>query len=341
MAKRGDPAQRVAAALVLWLAGATAAHADEVNLIFASGSPAGSEVSSEFLRPWVERINAQGQGVLRIDYREGTALADPANSYDRVLSDAIQIGFMLPGLVAGKFPRSQVVTLPYVAGDRAADASVALWRLYRHGPLAAEYDRVRPLAISAISQASIHMAKPLSAPTALAGMKLMATSKTAADIASHLGAAPISLPTFQMYESLLRHAVDGVITGWPSFQPFKLIEVTTYHVDAPIGSAVAVIFMARDKYDALPPPARSTLDANSGEGASRDYGAMWDRTAERARDLIKRTAGQQLIRLSADETAEIQNKIAPVIDDWLAATPDGKQTLDAFNAALADVRAGK
>lgn len=327
-------------ALALCLAVPTA-RAEAINLIFATGSPPGAEVSEEFFRPWAERINAQGQGVVHVDFREGFAIANPANSYDRVTSDVMQIGFMLPGLVAGKFPRSQVVTLPYVAGDVAEDASVALWRIYAHGPLAAEYDQIRPLAISAISQASVHMLKPLTSPTSLAGLKMMATSKTAADIASRLGAAPISLPTFQMYEALMRHTVDGVITGWPSFQPFKLIEVTTYHLDAPLGSAVAVVFMAKAKYASLPPAARAVLDANSGESASRDFGRMWDRTAERARQQIKATAGQQLIVPTAAETETLRAKTAPVIADWLAATPDGQQTLDQFTAALAAVRTGK
>ncbi|HLI21405.1 MAG TPA: TRAP transporter substrate-binding protein DctP, partial [Stellaceae bacterium] len=232
--------------------GAAAARADTVNLIFATGSPAGAEVSELFEKPWAERINAQGQGIVHIDYREGSAIADPANSYDRVLSDAIQIGFMLPNLVAGKFPRTQVVTLPYIAGNVSAESSPALWRLYAHGTLAKEYDQVHVLAISTISQASIHMAKALSAPTALAGNKIMVTSKTAADVITRLGAAPISLPPFQVYEALLRHTVDGTVTGWPSFQPFKLIEVTTYHIDAPLGSAPGVLFMAKAKYDALP-----------------------------------------------------------------------------------------
>src|SRR5579863_5224874 len=324
-----------ALAAALWLAGT--AHADEINLIFATGSPAGAEVSELFEKPWAERVNAQGKGILHIDYREGAAIANAANSYDRVTSDAIQIGFMLPNLVAGKFPRTQVVTLPYVAGNVSAESSPALWRLYQRGTLAKEYDQVRVLAISTISQASIHMAKPLAAPLALAGDKIMVTSKTAADVVARLGGAPISLPPFQVYEALLRHTVDGTVTGWPSFQPFKLIEVTTYHLDAPLGSSPAVVFMAKAKYDALPAKARAIIDANSGEATSRAFRQMWDVVADRARELIKKTAGQQLITLSADEAKEVRDKTAPVVADWIAATPDGQQTLDQFNAALAAI----
>jgi TRAP-type C4-dicarboxylate transport system substrate-binding protein len=279
--------------------------------------------------------------VLHVDFREGSAISDPAKAYDRVTSDAIQIGFMLPNLVAGKFPRTQVVTLPYVAGNMSEYSSPALWRLYEHGPLAKEYDQVRVLAISTISQASIHMLKALAGATALAGNKIMVTSKTAADVITRLGGAPISLPPFQVYEALMRHTVDGTVTGWPSFQPFKLIEVTTYHIDAPIGSSIAVVFMAKRKYDALPEAAREIIEANSGEARSREFGRMWDRVAERARDLIKKTAGQQLVAPSAVKAADMKKKTAPVVDDWLASTADGAETLDQFNAALAAVSGGK
>jgi TRAP-type C4-dicarboxylate transport system substrate-binding protein len=334
--------RRVLLALTsVFLSSAAAARAEEINLIFATGSPAGSEVSEEFFRPFSEKLNAAGKGVLHVDFREGSAISDPAKAYDRVTSDAIQIGFMLPNLVAGKFPRTQVVTLPYVAGNMSEYSSPALWRLYEHGPLAKEYDQVRVLAISTISQASIHMLKASAGAMALAGNKIMVTSKTAADVITRLGGAPISLPPFQVYEALMRHTVDGTVTGWPSFQPFKLIEVTTYHIDAPIGSSIAVVFMAKRKYDALPEAAREIIEANSGEARSREFGRMWDRVAERARDLIKKTAGQQLVAPSAAQAADMKKKTAPVVDDWLASTADGAETLDQFTAALAAVSGGK
>jgi hypothetical protein len=37
----------------------------------------------------------------------------------------------------------------------------------------------------------------------------------------------------------------------------------------------------------------------------------------------------------------MKQKTAPVVDDWLAATSDGRETLDQFNAALAALNAGK
>ena len=331
----------VAGAAALIAAGlGGAAQAEETSLIFAAATPAPAEVNLEFMKPWAEHVNAEGKGVLRIDYREGLALANTVNAYDRVLSDAVQISFMLPAYVAGKFPRSQVVTLPFVAPENGEEGSVALWRLYADGTLAAEYGEIRPLMIAQISYGSIHMARPLASPVALGGLKLLVTSRTLSDTIGRLGAAPLSLPIDQLYESLSRHLVDGAVVGWPTFQPFKMIEITNYHIDKGLGSSVGVIFMAKAKYDALPPAARRILDRNSGEAASRAYGRFWDAMAERARNLIKRTPGQHLVPLDAAQTAEWRTKSAPVIADWVKSVPEGRRLIDRFTVTLAAVHAG-
>jgi TRAP-type transport system periplasmic protein len=318
----------------------TATSAQETSLIFAAATPATAEVNLEFMKPWAERVNAQGKGVLRIDYREGLALANTVNSYDRVLSDAVQISFMLPAYVAGKFPRSQVVTLPFVAPENGEEGSVALWRLYADGTLAAEYDQIHPLMIAQISQGSIHLIKPLASPMELNGLKLMVTSRTLSDTISRLGGAPLSLPIDQLYESVSRRLVDGAVTGWPTFQPFKMIEITTYHIDKGLGSSVGVIFMTKAKYNALPVAARQILDTNSGEAASRAYGRFWNDMANRARELIKKTPGQRLVPLDAAQTAQWREKSAPVIADWAKSIPDGRKLLDRFTLMLAAIHAG-
>jgi TRAP-type C4-dicarboxylate transport system substrate-binding protein len=90
----------------------------------------------------------------------------------------------------------------------------------------------------------------------------------------------------------------------------------------------------------LPEAARKVIDANSCESASREFGRVWDLAADRARQLIKSTPGQVLAEPSDADIAEMKRKVAPVVDDWLKSTPDGRETLDQFTAALAAVSAG-
>src|ERR1700754_378972 len=104
-----------AAALVLG-SGIQLASAQESPLIFPSLSPAGSP-NSQFFNSWAQRVNEKSGGALKIEVRDGTALANFGNAYDRVLSDVIQIGWVQPAFIAGKFPLAEVTNLPFMTDD--------------------------------------------------------------------------------------------------------------------------------------------------------------------------------------------------------------------------------
>jgi len=124
--------------LLAVVASAGAARADVTTLNFATTNAPTTRLNIQFLHPWAEAINADGKGVVQIDIRDGTTIANFENYYDRVNSNVVQISWGLLSTVAGKFPRSEVATLPFMAKS-AADASQALWRLYRQGLIAGEY----------------------------------------------------------------------------------------------------------------------------------------------------------------------------------------------------------
>ena len=90
-------------------------------------------------------------------------------------------------------------------------------------------------------------------------MKNITTANAAPTVASlspntgtTTGGTPISMAAENMYESLQRGTIDGLITSWSAFEPYKLQEVTAYHIEAPLGATPSMFFMARKKFDALP-----------------------------------------------------------------------------------------
>src|SRR5690348_13182524 len=93
-----------------------------------------------------------------------------------------------------------------------------------------------------------------------------------------------------MDAAIQRGTADGAAVSWTSFNPFKLAEVTSYHVDTRLGTSVAMIFMSKKKYGTLSPAVRKVLDAHSGEAASRAFGAWWIRSARTARTRRSRAA---------------------------------------------------
>lgn len=69
--------------------GAGVAPAEEVNLLFGTTLPAQVHLNVRVLHPWAERINQQGKGIVHIDVRDGSEIANLGNFYSRVQDDVI------------------------------------------------------------------------------------------------------------------------------------------------------------------------------------------------------------------------------------------------------------
>lgn len=316
------------------------ARADETVLNFATTNAPTTRLNLQYLHPWADAINADGKGAVHIEIRDGTTIANFENYYDRVTSNVVQISWGLLTTVHGQFPRSEVSTLPFMAKS-AADASQAMWRLYKQGLIAGEYTGLHPLMLIALTPAGIHMSHPLKSLNSLDGAKLVVSSKVNADTATLLGGTPLSIPLSDMYAAIQRGTADGTVAAWTSFDPFKLAEVTNYHIDARLGTSSAMMFMTQASYDALSPEAKKAIDAHSGEMESRAFGAWWDGERKAGREnTVARGDKRTIIDLTPEQTAAWQKKLAPLVDNWVKDTPDGAKVLAAYRAELANIEAG-
>jgi TRAP-type transport system periplasmic protein len=133
---------------------------------------------------------------------------------------------------------------------------------------------------------------------------------------------------------LQRGGADGVNIQWTAFQPFKLGEVTHFHIEAQLGSAAAAIFMAKKRYEALPAAARKIIDENSGEAQSRAFGAFWDKVDQEGRDDVRKLPGHQIAELSPAQKEAWRKKIEPLVAEWTKSTPDGAKVLAAYRQQL-------
>ena len=327
-----------ALAATLLLGVAAPARADEVTLKFATLSQADGPLNVRMLHPWAERVNAAGKGVVKIDVRDGFAIANYGNIYDRVLDDVVQVAFTVTGAIAGKFALSDVVDLPFLF-DRSDDASVAYWRLYKNGALDSEYTEIVPLYMVTLANSGLHLDRAAPAPDDIRGFKIIASSKITAQIVTALGASPISLQQNDMYTALQRKAVDGTYGAWTSFPAFKLGEVTSYHIEAKLGGAPAMVFMAKKAFDALPAAARKVLMDNSGEAASRLFGEYWMNLDNEVRAQYQQAQGHTIVSLTPAQLASWRAKLQPIETQWVKDTPGGDKVLADYRALLQEVTA--
>jgi TRAP-type C4-dicarboxylate transport system substrate-binding protein len=314
-------------------------QAQEAVLKFATIDAPTAHLNVRINHPWAERINRQGAGVLKIDVRDGAALANQGNIYSRVIDDVFQIGWHVQIYSAGKFPLTDVVTLPFVA-DMSETASVAFWRLYKSGLLDAEYDDAMPLRLAVLPQSGVQYRVRPKSIESFEGLKVIGPAKITSQTVAALGGAPLSFRAQEWYEALQRGTADALVVGWSAFQPFKLHEVTNFHLDSSLGSNPGMIFMARKRYQALPEAARKIIDANATERETHEFGKMWDDTKREGREATEKLPGHTIVGLTPEQTAKWRERVSPVVDEWARSVPNGAKVLSAYRSLLAQVRAG-
>ena len=318
---------------------APAFAADPVIIRMTTMSPGGSRNGTIWFKPWAEKINAEAKGAIDVEVVEGYSIANLNNLYDRLMADVVQIGWIIHPLIGGKFPLTEVAGLPFMA-DRSETLAVALWRLYKTGMLDKEYDDMMALGLDVFAQSNLHYAKKPRTIDDLKGLKVSSSSRVQTVLIDKLGGAAINLPPSDIYQSVLRGVIDAAMTSWAAFAPFKLQEVTTYHVEGSFGASTNGFLMTRKKYASLPEAGRKAIDDNSGEALTRNFGKFMDGEADFIRNPIAGDSKHTIVQLSSAQYQAWAEKAKALVDEWAASSPDRGPVLAKFREILAQVQAG-
>ena len=308
--------------------------AEPVTLKLNSPAPPWSYVNREVLTPWAEAVSADSDGTLKIQTFYGGTLGSFANTYDRVVDQVVDIGFILTAFAAGKIKQQDVAALPFEA-ENAILASTALWNIYQKGLTNKELDAVKPLGLWTFPNAAFHSREPIRTLDDFKARKLIASNAIAAKIVTALGATPISLRVDEAYTALQRGTADGVLMPFTGMETFKVHEVTKHHLDAALGSDAAMLFMNWQRYESLPSQAKAALEKHSFLKLSRAFGEKTNEQWQKSRNLVK----DGVSTLAADEEKEWRKRLAPIAAEWAQGVPDGAKVLETFRAEVTAGRA--
>jgi TRAP-type transport system periplasmic protein len=333
-------AMPLVAAAVLAMAPAAADAAETDSLRFAI--PGASTISTTYthiFRPWMDRINADARGSIKVEAFFNIATFQ--NAYDRVVNGVADIGYSGIGTLGGKFPGSNVAELPSDLNSSEI-GSAALWKLYEKGLISGEFSDVRLLAIFVFPQNMLNASRPITSLDQFKGLRIATMSRGAAKIATRLGAAPLTAGPASLYTILQRHTADAAVTGWNGLVVFKIAEVTSHHIDLGLDSGGGVVLMNKAAYAKLPAGGKQAIDKNTGFDASRSIGAAWDKLYAAAKEKVRNMPGHTIVTLSDAEKARFDKDIAaPIREEWVKETANGAAILAAYEAEVAKLRPAK
>jgi TRAP-type C4-dicarboxylate transport system substrate-binding protein len=332
---------RFAAALALALAAAPALAQEPTTLRFAiPGSGTASPTWALLWQPWIQKVEADSEGTLKLQTFFGATLANLFNVYDRVAKGVADMGTGVHGSVGGKFPGSSVVELPSDIGG--THGAPAFWKLYQDGLISAEYNETKPVFLFIYPQSFLNTTKPIAKLDDVKGLKIATLTRADAEVANRLGGAPVTTNPTEVYEMINRGGANGIIIGWLGLVGFKLAEVTNNHTVVGLGSGGAYVIANKDAYAKLPAKARAALDKHSGLEGSRFAGVSIDQIYANSEKIVRNMGNRNIAPLAPAEYERYRREIVgPLTEDWSKRIPNGPAILAAYRGEVARLRAEK
>ena len=264
---------------------------------------------------WAKEIEKRSAGKVKISIFPGGTLTPADQCYDGVVKGISDIGmsyFALspeaasppwrPSIFPSGYPNGRVATRVandfYLSMKPKALENVKVLYLHAHGP------------------GLLHTKKPVKKLEDLKGMKVRSTGFSA-KIVEALGAVPVAMPQGETYEALSKGIVDGtigpieVLKGW---KQAEVIKSTTDCFDVGYTTAFFVV-MNLKKWNALPPDVRKVFDDTSREWVDV-HGKAWDEADKEGRAFTL-SLGNQIIPLSAQESARWKKAVRPTIEEYI------------------------
>ena len=318
------------------------ASAQQVTLKVQHFLPPPSPAHAQFIKPWADALTAESGGRIKVEIFAAMALGGrPPQLYDQVKDGVADVVWTLPGYTPGRFPKSEVFELPFMAASATATAQATQEFYEKH--LRDEFKDVHVLVMHAHAPGSFFtVSKAVMSVDDLKGLKIRAPTRVINDALKALGATPVGMPVPELPQALSRGVVDGATIPFEVALPLKAHEMVKHVTEVPgargFYTSVFLYAMNKAKYDGLPADLKKVIDSNSGMALARKVGKSWDDVEKPGRDAAA-AAKVQFHTMPPAEVAKMQAATQPVIDAWIkdmdGKGANGKMLVDDARAMIA------
>jgi TRAP-type transport system periplasmic protein len=301
-------------AVVIGVALASPAAAQTTNLTYSIFFPP-SHGQCKAAMSWAKEIEKRTNGQVAIQIFPTGTLTKPQQCYDGVVNGISDIGMSVFAYTRGRFPVMEALDLPlgYPSGKVATRAANAYYQKFRP----AELNDVKVLYLHGHGPGLLHTQKPVRSMEDMKGLKIRSTGLSAR-IVEALGGVPVAMPQNAAYEALQKGVVEGTFAPMETLKGWKQAEVIKDTTDCrAIGYTTAMyVVMNRGKWAKLPADVQKVFEEVSREWIDV-HGEQWDKDDAAGREYTL-SLGNQILELSAAETARWEQAVQPIMDDYAA-----------------------
>jgi len=275
------------------------AHAQETTLRMVSAFAENAYYVSH-LQKWLQKFNAEGKGVLQINFIGGPKAIPTFEVGNAVKTGVVDMAMSTGAFYTNVMPEADFLKLTQipVAEQRKNGAFAAineLWMQKANMVYLARMVENQPF--------HLYLNKKIDKPD-LTGLKIRITP-VYRDFFASLTANNVTMPPGEVYTALERNVVDGY--GWPIGGIFDLNwhEKTKFRVDPGFYDAEVSILVNADAFKKLTPPQRAYLEKQA--LALEAMNTVW-KTYAAEETARQEKAGIQTIRFDAAGTKTYVDK---------------------------------
>ncbi|MCP4383383.1 MAG: TRAP transporter substrate-binding protein [Hyphomicrobiales bacterium] len=298
---------------------------------------------AQMLEPWAKRVEVNSDGKVKIEIFPSMSLGGkPPELVQQARDGVVDLIWTVNGYTPGLFPRTEVFELPTVFVNDPVATNLAMSDMFEES-LKDDFKDLEVMFLHVHAGQAIQMVdKEVRGPDDFRGLKMRTPTRTGAWVIEALGATPIAMPVPALPQALSKKVVDGAFIPWEIIPPLKIQEQTEYQIEGSdkvrFGTTTFQVSMNKDRWDGLPADIQQAFRDASGPEWSAGIGEVWRGADEFGIDLAVKS-GNQHITLSEDETAVMNEALAPVVDRWIEEVSgkgiDGAGLVEAARSAIA------
>ena len=213
---------------------------------------------------WAQKVNEQLGGKAKVTVHFGGALLKGNEAYRGVQKGIVDAAHYIVDRRDG-FYLNTVMTLPFMGWPGQKETGEIYQTLMKTFPeMQGEWKGVKPYVFAMMPPTQIHnVKKVIKVPDDIKGMKFFGAETAIVQAISAAGATAVQLDIADMYMSLDRGLVDGVINHFPVLAVFGVLKILNYHTvlgDGGINMTPMGVIWNQDKWSKLPPDVQKTLE---------------------------------------------------------------------------------
>ena len=312
-----------------------------INLKISHWVPA-SHPLQKALEDWAAAVEKESGGTIKSEIFPAQQLGKAFDHYDMARDGIADLTYVNPGYQPGRFPIIGAGELPFlVANAKGGSEGLDAW--YRKYAATEMKDVKYCLAFVHTPSAFHSRTKKIVVPGDIKGMKVRPADATIANFVTLLGGTNVQSSAPEVRDIIERGVADAVTFPAGSLVLFGVDKVTKFHMDAPLYVTTFVLVMNKDTYDKMSDRQKKAVDDNCNTETAGKVAAPWGEFEDAGVDKIRAEPGQEVYKLTPEQTAEWKKAADPLVKTWAESVKkagvDPDKAMSELKASLAKYNA--